>query len=381
MARIIETIKVGYRKVYSLGLTPKTTAIFALTLTILLTTVGVAYTEEGERTFDTDDLIYAEKLYDKTTIWTANLDNPDDKREIYRFTHASGWDGRFTLSPNHKKVAFISVLEATPRSILRTALYVINVDGTDVQKLDEGVNLYVPPFWDVNSAIIVHQKEILSETSAHIAVYSIRSDGTNKKLLFEKDALNVIPLGWIKDGSALIYYQITADSKDLYAFNWKTKQDSLIKHFEGVFPEDFHLSPDRKKVIYKERLEKEFAEQRIKVFVLDEATETTIYKADTNIFNPIWSEDGKEALFVTGSKEKERARLKAMDVNTQKFRELPQSKKGIDIPISKSPDGRFLIVRNHTDVSDYLIIIKEGDFSRHEIKSDGYVQFVGWLRR
>jgi len=126
-------------------------------------------------------------------------------------------------------------------------------------------------------------------------------------------------------------------------------------------------------------LEKSPTEQSVNVFVIDNNTETTIYKVETKIYNPVWSGDGKEALFTSESREGQVFKLKTMDIDTKEFSELPQPEKGIDIPVSKSPDNMFLSVRNHTDVSDYLAIIRMRDFSRHVIKANGWAEFIAWL--
>lgn len=358
------------------------------TLAISVTAVGVvtltrSVAQETSSTLTklkptVPQLIVAETLNDTTTIWAAPADRTDARRVIYKFSHADGWDGSFTISPNHTKIAFISVLEAAHDRPLRTQLSVIDTRTGTPHALDDDVNLYVSPIWALDGKTVVYQKVGVGDP-ATVSVYSIGTNGKRRKLLFTRVAYNVIPLGWIERKHVLGYYEVTTTAKQLVAFDTNTKRVTIIKDFAPTEPPDVPtLSPAGDRILYK-TLTGAGKVQVVRILTLATRQEETAYTGGEheNILGSTWSYDGEKVLFATNDGTS-KARLNLLGTADRKIRRIAAPSEGVDIPTSQSPDSRYVVGRHHATASDNLVLLRADGSERTEIASPGWLQFIGW---
>jgi len=332
-------------------------------------------------------LIFAETLHGTTTIWTATADMLEDRTNIYSFQHAYGWDGQFSFSPDKTSIAFISVTEASGYDIKETTLNVLDINRQKSKEIDNGVYLYVQPIWSPDSETILYERKTNlknNPTVSSVSVFSIRKDGSEKKLLFQTDAFDVLLIG-IGENNAILYYQITAQNKDIYVFEPQEQSQRLVKHFVNESANDFQLSPDRKQILFTVLTNSSPSQASMYVLNLIDDSMIVSNLGDSNQFSsPIWSSAGGEILSeMEGGKLLSHYSLRVRKTEARIDKEansnIPVSTKGKDKLLSVSSEGRFLVLRNHASSTDYLNVIDLIQQNRLEIPSNGWLQFVGWL--
>jgi Tol biopolymer transport system component len=122
-------------------------------------------------------------------IWVMNADG-SGKRQITFNASDTG----ATWSPDGSRIAFRSIRGGN------RDIYVINVDGTNEQRLTDDPSLDVSPDWSPDGTKI----GFTSERSGTCAVYTMNPDGSNVQKL-TPDSMHAARPGWSPDGSHLIF--------------------------------------------------------------------------------------------------------------------------------------------------------------------------------
>lgn len=322
------------------------------------------------------------------TFWRANIADLADRMSLV--TMPQGYSLKnASLSPDGSKIAF-TTLPPPPNSRwwLLGTLWVVNVDGTELKELAQGINpggwLGPYPLWSPDSRRLAYLKQIdkqllPSETPTvppppyRYEIYSASVDGTDTRLLVSDDtAAGIYLLGWASDGTSVYYMRSTPGrGRELWAIEAVGGKASQLKAFMDVEPRSPRLSPDATKLI--------FNTSEGLVLLSTNGRERRVISL---LFGGIWSLDSTEIIGgSTGSQ------IEALNVNTGAIRVIltdqqmfAQRISSVDELLSVSPDGRWLAMRSYEAGELYLSRVGSNvrvEIPGPDIRHTSY--FVGWI--
>jgi len=201
---------------------------------------------------------YVWKLYEGYDIFKASMDGSN----LQRLTDNPGYDAEATFSFDGQKIIYTS-LESGDLD-----LWTMNPDGLMKQQLTDRLGYDGGAFYSYDGSKIVwrayypqSKKEIsdyqtlISENSIRpmaLQLWTMNSDGTNKKQITDNGAANFGPF-FFPDGNRIIFSSNIHDEKgrdfDLYAINTDGTRLERITYFNGFdgFP---MFSPDGKYLVF-----------------------------------------------------------------------------------------------------------------------------------
>jgi TolB protein len=118
--------------------------------------------------------------------------------------------GRPSWSPDGTRIAFSMSPDCTAEE-LRSDIYVMNSDGSNVTRVTDGTGNYWNPIWSTREDRIVFNDYREGESS----IYVMNSDGSGKT----RRAAGR-PYGWSPDGSRIYYHPV--GSNELWTVGWDT---------------------------------------------------------------------------------------------------------------------------------------------------------------
>jgi Tol biopolymer transport system component len=94
-------------------------------------------------------------------------------------------------------------------------IYVMNVNGANVQRLTSSPGLDTEPVFSPDDQLIVFS----SARSGNLGLWAMRADGTNEKLLFDTPIAELEP-AWRPDGKQIVFtHSVGAGNKDLFTLD------------------------------------------------------------------------------------------------------------------------------------------------------------------
>ena len=150
-----------------------------------------------------------------------------------------------SISPDWEKIAYSTLydLESGGRKL---TLLVVNIDGTDMNKLDvslikENQGFHMIFGWDPNSEKILYAETSLSPTFTGGGLWIINSDGTDRKQLELELQMSLTPnIIWSPDGQKILFTEefsttkfsdnasYTDTTRKFYAVNTNDNSSTLI---------------------------------------------------------------------------------------------------------------------------------------------------------
>jgi Tol biopolymer transport system component len=152
--------------------------------------------------------------------------------------------GGITFSPDTKKICFSSSHNDKKRG-----LYIINIDGSELQKLTTDTVKYFNPQWSPDGKYISYFRELGDNRDK---VYIMRLKDKKEVKITDDSLHNVYPC-WMPNGKTLYYttsdqHSINPDNKKIAAINISNGSKKMIANTDSAF--FAILSPNGKKLAF-----------------------------------------------------------------------------------------------------------------------------------
>jgi TolB protein len=260
----------------------------------------------------------AEPVLDEITPVTgiiAFYSDRDGNPEIYtihadgshetRLTNNPGFDDSPAISPDGKKIAFLSSRnDPAPKfPDLKYDIYIMNIDGSNLQQLTSTNVAEDHPAWSPDSKRIIFDADY--DEDGFYEIYTFMSDGSSLTRLTNTKSNDQFA-DWSPDGKQIAYSSDRNGNWDLFLLNVITNQDdSLIAdelHIQLTSNDEWELfpawSPDGKKIAYNGL---QPGSRNTDVYLMDKDGNNIQKLTDSPRFdeNPTWSLDGTKIVFQT----------------------------------------------------------------------------------
>ena len=321
------------------------------------------------------------------TLWAADPDDPQERVKIASVSHAVGYGIAPTLSPDGARVAY-TVLppDAAATSATAAELWTLDVADGATRQLAEGVDLLATPVWSGRGdAVITRRLQWREDGSVGSQLLRVALDGTTTQIAAVEAAL--FPIAFSSDDAWLFFAVGTSAGTELArAPALGGGGSETLAHLSDGVSRDWQLSPDGARLSYLAQAPSG-VEVAFVVRVADLKTgQVTAPMADDGSarFSPLWEED--HVLTIGGLHSGgSLARLSLEGERTEAgASSLPGPDGGFDVPLSWSPDGVHLAVRNFAgssvaDPGPSRIVILASDGGRRDLSTLSDVSIAGWL--
>jgi TolB protein len=219
--------------------------------------------------------------------------HPDDSG-LAQLTDDPGFDDSPVISPDGTRIAFLTARhDPNPRfPNLKYELYVMNIDGSNLQRLTTTDAAEDHPAWSPDSSKIIFDADY--DGDDFFEIYTIRPDGSElTRLTF--NAANDQFADWSPDGTQIAFSSYRNGNWDIYIM----KEDGSDQH-PLTDSSDWELfpawSPDGKQIAFNGMQPNS---RNTDVFILNADGSDTVQLTDTPRFdeNPVWSPDGEQIAF------------------------------------------------------------------------------------
>ncbi len=320
-------------------------------------------------------LVYSEFGHWADTIWAADPDDPANRAYVATVEHSPGFGISASLSPDGTYLAYTTLPRGASRDDA-AELWLLEVGTVTASRLAEEVDLRSTPVWTPASDAVVVRQTVGDEG----AIVLVDLSGQPTRLSAADTGL--YPIEFSSDGTTLYYATLSEDGTDIRAVSALGGESELLAHLSDGFARDWHLAPDGSKLAYLAQTSG--ASLSYHAEVLDIATgeaQGTVAGMSGSQFNPIWDPHGGLTI---GSAPDGASAGAAMRIAGSEGSALAGPETGFDVPVSWSPDGAYLVVRNFEGASasdpgqSHVIIINQSD-QRQQLSALSDVLVAGWL--
>lgn len=268
---------------------------------------------------------------------------------IFGFTTMGARGGRVYLplvkrDRSVSRIAFVSERDGNKE------IYLMNVDGTGLQRLTFNSAEDRWPAWSPNGAQIA----FMSNRNGNWEVYVMNADGSGQTNLTNHSANDLSPT-WSPDGQRIAFYSDRAGTDDIYLMNSDGGGQLSLTSLLGD-ERDPTWSPDGQRIAFRGNLDG----GGVEIFVVnaDGTGVTNLTLSPGADWNPSWSPDGQHIAFTsdrTGNKE-----IYLMNVDGTAQTNLTQHPSEDWWP-AWSPDGQHIsFTTNRTGNDDVFMMSPNG---------------------
>ena len=329
-------------------------------------------------------VVFSEFGEEADTLWAANPDDPADRFQLGRVSHAFGYGITPALSPDGKHVAY-TVLPADGAS---AELWSLDTASGKNSRLAQGVDLMTGPVWSPASDAVVVRRGVWSEGgSASVQLVRVQMNGAEAQVASAE--ADLYPIDFSPDGARFYYAVVTSTGTELaQAPAAGGGPAQTVAHLSDGFSRDWRLSPDGTQLAYLGQAPHN-AGVAFVVQVLDLQTRQVaapLAGAGAALFNPLWERDGLLTVGrVDGGGAPVGIAMSGVDAGPPAQSLLRQAGgRGFDVPLSWSPDGVHLAVRSFQGSSaanpgpSYVEVLAS-DGGRQRLSPLSDVIIAGWL--
>ncbi len=341
---------------------------FQLVFWLLLASIALSCSDpdaldtSGEsKNFDSEEL--AEAISGRV-VYTGIADGdhelyswlPNSDEGALQLTDNSYWDDHPALSPDEKKIAFISDRTGNKE------LYVMNNDGSDVQQLTTNSVDMLTPRWSPNGEWLLFIRPLIYYDDPEIFV--IRKDGSDLTQITDNQIWHQ-DARWSPDGKQILVSGNDTTGVHMYMTGLSGSAASRITDatFIEVWPE---WSPDGSQIAYvSDPLENGAGE----IYVA-EADGSNQRRLTTNEFAdawPAWSPDGSQIAFI--NIEDGLGELYIIDVDGTNLRRITDDS-WMDAYPRWSADGSTVFMLSLRDNGYHLVSVVIATGETQELQSD-----------
>lgn len=317
-----------------------------------------------------------------SVLWLADPTDVANRQEILRFEQAQIEE--VALSPNGQQLALLTTEWKS------SALWVTDIDGSQLQRLDEGQNVGGPLFWSRNSLDLIYsvswRTEIIlppvpgkgdtpsTQTTWAGAIEQIEIvTGHSRRLLEIEPDASFSVLGWSVNGQELYYVrsfpQEVGSNRQIWAINLQPQKNYKVVDLgsEASLP---ILSPDGAKFL--------IGSSQGLSWMSNDGQQQVIVTDPKPGFSSVWSSDGGELITSYWESEQSRRAIQAIDIHSQTHRDLGILALSGDWQLlSISPNQQWLAAYHYYTGLHWIHLPTE--ITMPIFSQDGHTIFIAWL--
>jgi len=217
----------------------------------------------------------------KGDIYTINADGTD----LTRLTDDPATDKDPSWSPDGSKIVFVSDRDGDDQ------IYIMNADGSAINRLTDDEADYHDPAWSPDGTKIAYA---VFQKGVGYDIYVMDADGGNQLVVISDSNFNVSPT-WSSDGNFLAYTSWSTENID--------KNQSLTILTLTNSEEILILSPDKIEELISS----------IRVIKLDGSGMKQLTEKGVSSWSPSWSPDGGKIIFTAKSDSKSKIFIMSAD--------------------------------------------------------------------
>lgn len=255
---------------------------------------------------------------------TFSSDREDDNHEIYvmnddgtdveRLTHHLDSDRDPAWSPDGSRIAFTSTRDGNPE------IYVMQADGSGLTRLSDNPARDIDPTWSADGSMIAFTSDRGPDVSNNNRIYKMNADGADVTRL--TSGLEMDP-AWSPDGTRIAFVSVrfidNINNHDIYTVNVDGSGERRLTTI-GYSDVEPAWSPDGTRIAYLTEHSSSGFDWDIHVMDTDGGESTLVMEEARS---PTWSPDGKQLAFVASGG------IKIVNVNRSgSIMDLPESVRG-----------------------------------------------------
>jgi TolB protein len=243
-----------------------------------------------------------ERLSGWVAFYANPAGNPDifiaraDGSELTQLTDDPAFDDSPALSPDGSRIVFLSARDDPEGSFpdLKYEIYLINRDGTDLQRLTETEVGEDHPAWSPDGEKILFDADY--DGDGFFEIYTIDLDGTDLTRLTDNDANDQFA-DWSPDGRQIAFTSDRNGGWDIFIMDADGSNQQALTEGEdwALFPA---WSPDGSQIAYT-GLAPNSRNTEVYVMNADSSEPRRLTDAPGFDENPAWSPDGTRIVFQT----------------------------------------------------------------------------------
>lgn len=364
-------------------------------------------------------LLYREFGREQDTIWRVVPSDPSQRQVIAVIPHRADWGIIPSLSPDGKRLAYLTLPEGAVDRSFQAEAYILDLDSGKTELIAQGVDLQLRPLWSPDGELLFVRRILLDQevTILQVQVSAMGDQQGAEDSLIEpvlkadlSDVLALIPIGFADDERSVYFARISAGSAGgtlLGAFvpaavepvattppdgppaSPSPQTTFVVTLSEDQIARDYGLSPDSSKLTF---LVQEPVQGRLvfRTFVADLVGMSVARLSTEGLgiaghLRPLWHPDGARisvGLLPSGG-DPGAVALVPPDGGAPSF--LPSPDPGFDVPLSWAPDGSYLAVTSFDGVSlvnpgDARLLLVAPSGHRISVADGPDVEVVGWVK-
>lgn len=386
--------------------------------------------------------LYAEFGNETDTIWSIDPADPSDRVEVFAVPHKPGWAITATLSPDGDKIAYNVFPPQGLDSRTDAETYILDLESKQTTLVAQGVDLLIPPRWAPDAGLLFLRQNIGQDVAVILVDLTRVDEDPDEpppvRLALRQhisDVLTYVPIGVHPETATLYFVQVQGGTQSgTYLARYAPASGEVVATataaaeatatpfaatataaaqtatpVPGPSPtptptpalvgsdfmflteqtaSEFELSPDASRLAFldPQLVEGDFVFQTRVADIA--ASLVTPLDADGlpagEHLRPTWHPDGDKisvGLLPSGG---DPGRVATAPLGNGEVEFLPPPDRGFDMPLSWSPDGKFLAVLSfpgesvaNSGLPRLVFVAPTGQ--RLPAPEGSEVQVVGWL--
>jgi Tol biopolymer transport system component len=223
-------------------------------------------------------------------VYVINVDGSG----VQRLTNEATFDGLPSWSPDGGKIIFSSGRERGGSGL---DVWVMNADGSGLKRLTNTVGENGRAVFSKDGSRIAFASTRTNTAEGHAEIWVMNSDGSNQTRLTTDDRLANNP-SWSPDGGKIAFHSDRSGSSQIYVMN---ADGSNVQRLTNNSASDQApaWSPDGKRIVFQSSRDFSGGSQNAEVYVMsaDGSGQTRLTNRGTFSGSPSWSSDGTKIVF------------------------------------------------------------------------------------
>ncbi len=286
-------------------------------------------------------LLYREFGATADVVWAVDPAQVSDRQQLLRVEHASGWGVSASLSPGSDAIAYTVLPAGAQDPSLEAEAWVVSLTGGERRRAAAGIDLRAGVTWSPDGKQIA----VGRNNPGAIALITVDVVTGEETTLVERPTADVVDaavVGFAADSEALYYVEIGFAAARLKSVDTATQVDVTLVELGDSLVGDFALEPSGLRLAFAHR-------SQLKGFVADveagDVSPLPEVTPGTPQLHPIWRPDGGVVSVGLAPRPEQPGAVVNIPLSGEDAEFLPAPEKGFDVPLSWSPNGRYLVVR------------------------------------